>query len=61
MGLKRRYLTPRSLALRLFLYAAGWSVVALVIAGFVLSSLFRETVESNFDNHLNKTKSQWIN
>lgn len=53
MGPKRRRLASRSLALRLFLHAAGWSIVALVITGFVLSSLFRETVEKNFDNYLN--------
>ncbi len=50
---KRSLFTLRSLAMRLFLYAAGWSILALVITGVVLSSLFSEIIEDNIDNYLN--------
>ncbi len=43
---------PKSLAFRLILYASGWSMAALVVTGLFLSSLFRETVERNFDEYL---------
>ena len=42
-----------SLALRLFLSAAGWTGVILLITGFVLSSLYRDAVERSFDRRLN--------
>jgi signal transduction histidine kinase len=41
-----------SLALRLFVSAAIWAVVILVIAGVVLSSLYRAAVERSFDGRL---------
>ena len=42
-----------SLALRLFLSAAGWTGIILLITGFVLSSLYRDAVERSFDRRLN--------
>jgi signal transduction histidine kinase len=42
-----------SLALRLFFSAATWTVVMLVVAGIVLSSLYRGAVERAFDRRLN--------
>src|SRR5262249_31884229 len=42
-----------SLAVRLFLSATAWTVVILLITGFVLSSLYREAVERSFDRRLN--------
>jgi signal transduction histidine kinase len=42
----------KSLALRLFLSAAAWTVVILVITGIVLSSLYRQAVERSFDRRL---------
>jgi signal transduction histidine kinase len=42
-----------SLALRLFFSAAAWTVVMLIVAGIVLSSLNREAVERAFDRRLN--------
>jgi len=41
-----------SLALRLFFSAATWTVVMLVVAGIVLSSLYRGAVERAFDRRL---------
>jgi hypothetical protein len=41
-----------SLALRLFLSATAWTVVILVATGFVLSSLYRQSVERAFDRRL---------
>src|ERR1700694_3415679 len=41
-----------SLALRLFVSAAIWAVVILVITGIVLSSLYRAAVERSFDGRL---------
>ena len=41
-----------SLALRLFLWAAGWTVVILLVTGIVLSSLYRQAVERSFDRRL---------
>jgi signal transduction histidine kinase len=41
-----------SLALRLFFSAATWTVVILVVAGIVLSSLYRGAVERAFDPRL---------
>ena len=42
-----------SLALRLFLSAAGWTGIILLITGFVLSSLYRDAAERSFDRRLN--------
>jgi len=42
----------RSLAVRLFLAAAGWSLALLIVAGFLLSGLYRNSVERNFDERL---------
>src|SRR5438046_5495700 len=41
-----------SLALRLFLSAATWTVVILVATGIVLSSIYRAAVERAFDRRL---------
>src|SRR5215470_10796127 len=42
-----------SLATRLFLSAAAWVVIILVLTGFVLSSVYRQAVERSFDRRLN--------
>jgi signal transduction histidine kinase len=41
-----------SLAVRLIAAASLWSAVALVVAGLILTSLYRETVEQAFDERL---------
>ncbi len=41
-----------SLALRLFFSATAWTVLILVIVGFVLSSIYRSAVERAFDRRL---------
>ena len=41
-----------SLSFRLFLSATGFTVVILIISGFVLSSLYRQAVERAFDRRL---------
>ena len=41
-----------SLALRLFFSATAWTVLILVIVGFVLSWLYRSAVERGFDRRL---------
>ena len=41
-----------SLAFRLVSASALWSVVALVAAGFILTSLYARTVEDAFDERL---------
>ena len=41
-----------SLAFRLFLSATGFTVVILIISGFVLSSLYKQAVERAFDRRL---------
>ena len=43
---------PTSLAVRLSLAAGLWIALALVVAGLVLSTLFRASVERNFDARL---------
>lgn len=43
---------PRSLALRLFLAAAVWSLVLLAVAAVLLSGIYRQSVERNFDARL---------
>lgn len=40
---------PNSLAFRLFLTAAVWSLVVLVIAGTVLNALYRNNARANFE------------
>jgi len=42
-----------SLATRLFLSAASWTIVILIITGIILSSLYRQAVERTFDRRLN--------
>src|SRR3981081_466031 len=42
-----------SLALRLFLSAAGWTGIILLITGFLLRSLHRAAAERSFDRRLN--------
>src|SRR6266436_6993538 len=42
-----------SLALRLFVSAAGWTGIILLVTGFVLSSLYRDAAERSFDRRLN--------
>jgi signal transduction histidine kinase len=41
-----------SLALRLFLWACGWTVVILIVTGIALSTLYRHAVERSFDRRL---------
>ena len=41
-----------SLALRLFLWATGWTLVILIVTGIVLSTLYRHAVERAFDRRL---------
>src|SRR5262245_65710256 len=41
-----------SLALRLFLSATAWAVTILLITGFVLSSLYRQSAEPCFNPRL---------
>lgn len=41
-----------SLALRLFLWATGWTVVILLVTSIILSSLYRQAVERAFDSRL---------
>jgi signal transduction histidine kinase len=41
-----------SLASRLFLAAALWSAVVLAVAGFLLASIYRGSLEQNFDERL---------
>jgi signal transduction histidine kinase len=41
-----------SLALRLFLWAVGWTLAIILITGVVLSSLYRNAVERAFDGRL---------
>lgn len=43
---------PKSLAVRLIAAASLWSAVALVVAGLILTSLYRQTVEQAFDERL---------
>ncbi len=41
-----------SLALRLFVSATAWTVAILLVTGFVLSSVYRQSVERAFDRRL---------
>ncbi|MDZ5449972.1 ATP-binding protein [Labrys sedimenti] len=45
-------MTTRSLAFRLFVAAAAWVVVVLVVAGVVLSSVYQHATERSFDERL---------
>ncbi len=42
----------RSLAFRLFLASAGWSIVLLLIGALVLSNLYRDKVQNSFEKTL---------
>ena len=53
IGLEARTMRPNSLAFRLFVAAAVWSLVALPLTAFVLLSVYRGTVERSFDARLN--------
>ncbi|MBM3543977.1 MAG: HAMP domain-containing protein [Alphaproteobacteria bacterium] len=44
---------PSSLAFRLFASAAAWTLVVIPAAAIILSSLYRQAVERNFDARLN--------
>ncbi|MEO1067036.1 MAG: ATP-binding protein [Pseudomonadota bacterium] len=44
---------PNSLALRLLLSSVLWSLLGLVVAGFLLSGLYQQSVERGFDERLN--------
>ena len=50
----RAKITPRfnSLAARLFAAAAVWTLLGLVIGGFVLSDVFSDSVQSDFNARL---------
>ncbi|MGH6675752.1 MAG: sensor histidine kinase, partial [Xanthobacteraceae bacterium] len=41
-----------SLAFRLFLWAAGWTLIILIVTGVALSTLYRHAVERAFDRRL---------
>jgi len=43
----------RSLSTRLFLAAAIWSAIALIVAGVILTTLYQNSVERAFDERLN--------
>ena len=43
---------PKSLAFRLFVSAAAWVLVVIPIAAVLLSSLYRQSIERNFDARL---------
>ena len=43
---------PNSLAVRLIVAATLWSAVALLVAGLILTSLYRQSVERSFDERL---------
>jgi len=49
---RARVAAPRSLAARLLISATAWSAVALVVAGFILVALYRQSVERAFDARL---------
>jgi signal transduction histidine kinase len=44
---------PKSLAFRLFVSAAAWVLVVIPIAAILLTSLYRQSIERNFDARLN--------
>jgi signal transduction histidine kinase len=43
---------PNSLAVRLILSASLWSALALIVAGVILTSLYRDNAETAFDDRL---------
>lgn len=43
---------PKSLAFRLFVSAAAWTLVVIPIAAILLTSLYRQSIERNFDARL---------
>ncbi|GFO83627.1 ATP-binding protein [Methyloceanibacter sp.] len=43
---------PKSLAFRLFVSAAAWTLVVMPIAAILLTSLYRQSIERNFDARL---------
>ncbi|MEM9592356.1 MAG: histidine kinase, partial [Pseudomonadota bacterium] len=43
---------PKSLAFRLFVSAAAWVLVVIPIAAILLTSLYRQSIERNFDARL---------
>jgi signal transduction histidine kinase len=45
-------LRTNSLAFRIGAIAAGWSLLGLIVGSYVLSSLFRDSVERSFDNQV---------
>ena len=51
-GNVRSAMRADSLALRLFLSATVWTVVILLVTGFALSGLYRDSVERGFDRRL---------
>jgi len=44
---------PKSLAFRLFISSAVWTLVVIPIAAILLVSLYRQAIERNFDARLN--------
>jgi len=46
-------MTLNSLSLRLLLSSILWSIIALLVAGFLLSTLYQQSVERGFDQRLN--------
>ncbi|WP_350333394.1 HAMP domain-containing sensor histidine kinase [Coralliovum pocilloporae] len=59
-SLFKRLPKPKSLAARLFLTGAIWSLLALAGAAFILTSLHRASVESGFDQRLDNHLSLLI-
>ena len=47
-------LRPNSLSVRLIAISALWTAVAVAAAGIILTSLYRGTVERNFDERLDQ-------
>ena len=45
-------LRTNSLAFRIVAFAAGWSILGLIGGSLALSSVFRRSVETGFDNRL---------
>ncbi|MGD8767050.1 MAG: sensor histidine kinase, partial [Methyloceanibacter sp.] len=43
---------PKSLAFRLFVSAAAWVLMVIPIAAILLTSLYRQSIERNFDARL---------
>ena len=46
-------MTFNSLALRLLFSSIVWSILALIVTGFLLSALYQQSVERDFDQRLN--------